>query len=81
MNSQNQFQQSKSTIVEVTVISAKTTMTKSETTRITRTTMKGGISLKFSHELCNLHKILAWNDVYLMNYNGYNMCYILTGRR
>ena len=51
MNSQKKFQPSKSTIVEVNVGLAKTTMTTIETTRITRITMEGGIILESSHEL------------------------------
>ena len=48
MNSQTKFQPSKLTIVEVTAILVKTTMTTKETTRII---MRGDIILKFFHEL------------------------------
>ena len=48
MNFQTKFQPSKSTIVQVTAILVKTTMTTKETTRIL---MYGDIILKFFHEL------------------------------
>ena len=51
MNSQKQFQTSKSTIMEVTAGLAKTTMITIETTRTTRITMQDGTILESSHEL------------------------------